>query len=81
MEDKARVAGATKQAVVASFYGTRVSATPTILPPAQSKNKGSGKRIKAGKEKAIKLQERRKRLCKMCNQLCHHDSVITNLII
>ncbi|KAJ8434373.1 hypothetical protein Cgig2_031619 [Carnegiea gigantea] len=45
-----------------------------ILPPKQCNTKGSGKRTKGGKEKAIEQQGKRLRLCKACGQQAYHYS-------
>ena len=44
-----------------------------ILPPKQCSTKGSGKRIKGGKDKVIEQQIKRLRLCKACGQQTYHD--------
>lgn len=49
-----------------SFIGSSVPKEVEILPPKQWNTKGSGKRMKGGKEKAMEQQEKRKRLCKSC---------------
>jgi len=45
-----------------------------ILPPKQCNTKGSGKRIKGGKEKVMEQQGKRLRLCKACGEQAYHDS-------
>jgi hypothetical protein len=45
-----------------------------IRPPKHSKTKGSGKRVKEDKEKAIEQQQKRARHCKTCDQYVYHDS-------
>ncbi|XP_074263147.1 uncharacterized protein LOC141585959 [Silene latifolia] len=44
-----------------------------ILPPKVSKNKGSGKRLVSGKNKAIMKAKKPKRLCAKCKRMSHHD--------
>ncbi|KAJ1381231.1 Zinc finger, PMZ-type [Sesbania bispinosa] len=57
-----------------AFIGSNIPKEVDILPPQFSKTKGSGKRIKGGKEKAIQQQQKRTRLCKACGQHAFHDS-------
>ncbi|KAK9704712.1 hypothetical protein RND81_07G006700 [Saponaria officinalis] len=45
-----------------------------ILPPRQSKNKGSGKRMVTAKKKAIKKAKKPKRRCGNCKRMSYHDS-------
>ena len=56
-----------------SFIGSSAPEHVEILPPKQSNTKGSGKRIKGGKENAME-QQKRKRLCKACGEQVYHDS-------
>ena len=56
------------------FIGSTAPEKIEILPPKQSSTKGSGKRIKGGKEQAIEQQQKRKRLCKSCGEQVYHDS-------
>ena len=55
------------------FIGSTAPEKIEILPPRQSSTKGSGKRIKGGKEQAIEQQQKRKRLCKSCGEQVYHD--------
>ncbi|XP_058769118.1 protein FAR1-RELATED SEQUENCE 5-like [Vicia villosa] len=57
-----------------SFIGFDIPKEVKIHPPQISKTKGSGKRIKGGKEKAIEQQQKRSRLCKACGQYAYHDT-------
>ncbi|KAJ1378335.1 Zinc finger, PMZ-type [Sesbania bispinosa] len=57
-----------------AFIGSNIPKEVDILPPQFSKTKGSGKRIKGGKDKAIQQQQKRTRLCKACSQHTFHDS-------
>ncbi|XP_074299110.1 uncharacterized protein LOC141630138 [Silene latifolia] len=45
----------------------------TILPPKNSKNKGTGKRLVSAKTKAIVLARKPKRKCKNCKRMTNHD--------
>ncbi|KAK9741797.1 hypothetical protein RND81_03G129000 [Saponaria officinalis] len=45
-----------------------------ILPPRQSKNKGSEKRIVTAKNKAIEKAKKQKRRCGDCKRMAYHDS-------
>ena len=56
-----------------SFIGSSVPERIDILPPNQCHTKGSGKRLKGGKEKSMEQQQKRQRLCKTCGQQSYHD--------
>ncbi|XP_074278677.1 protein FAR-RED IMPAIRED RESPONSE 1-like [Silene latifolia] len=45
----------------------------TILPPKNSKNKGTGKRLMSAKTKAMVLARKPKRKCKNCKRMTNHD--------
>ncbi|XP_074300588.1 uncharacterized protein LOC141631871 [Silene latifolia] len=45
----------------------------TILPPKNSKNKGTGKRLVSAKTKAMVLARKPKRKCKNCKRMTNHD--------
>ncbi|XP_074293662.1 uncharacterized protein LOC141620777 [Silene latifolia] len=45
----------------------------TILPPKNSKNKGTGKRLLSAKTKAMVLARKPKRKCKNCKRMANHD--------
>ena len=57
-----------------SFIGSSAPEQIDILRPKYCHTKGSGKRIKGGKEIAIEQQQKRMRLCKACGQQGYHDS-------
>ncbi|KAJ8423983.1 LOW QUALITY PROTEIN: hypothetical protein Cgig2_030084 [Carnegiea gigantea] len=50
-----------------SFIGSSAPEQIDILPPKQCNTKGSGKRLKDGKEKSMEQQAKRLRLCKACS--------------
>ena len=56
-----------------SFVGCSLPKEVEIHPPKPSSIKGSGKRIKGGKEMAIEKKEKRARHCKVCGGI-DHDS-------
>ncbi|XP_031131766.1 protein FAR-RED IMPAIRED RESPONSE 1-like [Ipomoea triloba] len=57
-----------------TFYGTPASTTITVKPPQISKNKGSGKRLKSAREKAIEKKKKDGRKCHYCDeQPARHD--------
>jgi hypothetical protein len=65
----------TKAKEVESFIGCDLPKEVEIHPPRSSKTKGSGKRIKGGKEQAIEQQQKKaKRRCNTCQQYVYHDS-------
>jgi len=57
-----------------NFIGSNISDEVEILPPQYANTKGSGKRIKSGKEKAVEQQQKKTRLCKACGEYAYHDS-------
>ena len=63
-----------KMSELESFIGSSAPDQIDILPPKQCNTKGSGKRIKGGKEKALEQQGKRLRSCKACGQQAYHDS-------
>ncbi|CAA0841204.1 Unknown protein [Striga hermonthica] len=60
--------------VFESFIGMSAPSEVSIHPPTQSKNKGSGKRMKSNKEKSIESAQKKQRLCKTCGERVGHDS-------
>ncbi|VFQ83051.1 unnamed protein product [Cuscuta campestris] len=57
-----------------NFCGTSAPSEVHVLPPAQVCMKGTGKRIKAGKEVSIEESKKTKRLCRTCKEYGFHDS-------
>ena len=57
-----------------SFIGSSAPEHIDILPPKKCNTKGSGKRLKGGKEQAMEQQQKRLRLCRGCGQQAYHDS-------
>jgi len=55
-----------------SFIGSSAQKQVEIHPPKQSNTKGVGRRIKRGKEEAIKKQKK-KRACHACRKKGNHD--------
>ncbi|XP_074290179.1 protein FAR1-RELATED SEQUENCE 1-like [Silene latifolia] len=55
------------------FLNCTASEVVTILPPKNSKNKGSGKRMLSAKTKALALVRKPKRKCKNCKRMTNHD--------
>ncbi|XP_074296930.1 protein FAR1-RELATED SEQUENCE 5-like [Silene latifolia] len=56
------------------LLGTKIPKEVVVLPPIQSKTKGSGKRMMSQKEKATKEQKKAPRKCNACGELGFHDS-------
>lgn len=63
-----------EQNIIENFIGTHVVDEITILPPNQSNNKGSRKRIVGAAEKSLGGKKRQKRKCRKCKKLVWHDS-------
>ncbi|CAA0828624.1 Protein FAR1-RELATED SEQUENCE 1 [Striga hermonthica] len=57
-----------------SFVGMAAPQEVTIHPPTHSKNKGSGKRLKSAKEKAIEQSQKKRRVCKSCGERVGHNA-------
>jgi hypothetical protein len=65
-----------RKAVIQNFLGTTIPDEINILPPKHSKTKGSGRggrRLRSAREKAVE-NNKAKRLCKSCGEMCNHDS-------
>jgi len=65
-----------KNAEIGILIGTNMHMEIRILPPMQSKNKGSGtggKRLLSTREKEEKKAKKPPRLCACCKQMVHHD--------
>ncbi|XP_074304264.1 protein FAR-RED IMPAIRED RESPONSE 1-like [Silene latifolia] len=56
------------------LLGTKIPAEVVVLPPIQSKTKGSRKRMMSQKEKATKEHNKAPRKCNACGELGFHDS-------
>ena len=65
---------ASKMTELESFIRSSAPYQLDILPPKQSHTKGSGKRLRGGKEKAMEQQGKQLRLCKACGKQAYHDS-------
>lgn len=63
-----------KNAELEMLIGTKIPSEVTILPPKQSKNKGSGKRLVSEREKAAEQRKKAPRLCAFCGKVGFHDS-------
>ncbi|KAH9610286.1 hypothetical protein KSS87_004290 [Heliosperma pusillum] len=63
----------TKQQELEMLLGCRSSTELHILPPVESKNKGSGKRLTSKKQQCIAKVQKPKRFCNNCKQMAHHD--------
>ena len=74
MKDWNGSASESKLSELESFIGSSSPNQIDIFPPKQCNTKGSGQRIKGGKEKAMYQQSKSLRLCKACGQQAYHDS-------
>ncbi|KAK9756159.1 hypothetical protein RND81_01G077600 [Saponaria officinalis] len=63
-----------KQQEMEMLIGCSTANEVRILPPRQSKNKGSGKRMVTSKTKAIEKAKKPKRRCGNCKRMSYHDS-------
>ncbi|XP_074283170.1 uncharacterized protein LOC141607715 [Silene latifolia] len=63
----------TKEQELEMLLGCSAKSNIIVLPPKIAKNKGSGKRMKSNKDKAIEKASKPKRLCNNCKQMENHD--------
>ncbi|CAA0805902.1 Protein FAR1-RELATED SEQUENCE 1 [Striga hermonthica] len=57
-----------------SFVGMSAPSEVSIHSPTQSKNKGSGRRMKTNKEKSIETSNKKRRICKLCGGRAGHNA-------
>jgi len=77
MKKKMAVSGAkaiSKTKDLESFVGCSLPDEIKIHLPNPFNTKGSGKRIKGGKEVAMDQQQKRQRHCSVCGQYAYHDA-------
>ena len=60
--------------IIENLIGSRIVEEINVLPPHQSNNKGSRKRIIGSAEKSASSKTRHKRECKTCGEMAFHDS-------
>ncbi|KAJ8424069.1 hypothetical protein Cgig2_028742 [Carnegiea gigantea] len=78
LKELKELAGGTSESKMSELKSFIRSSAPEridILPPKHCHTKGSGKRLKGGKEKAIEQQQKRKRICKVCGEQSYHEVV------
>ncbi|XP_019190597.1 PREDICTED: protein FAR1-RELATED SEQUENCE 5-like [Ipomoea nil] len=63
-----------KGVAIAALCGVEPPTSITIKPPAQAKNKGTGKRIKSQRELAIERSGKACRKCGVCGEYAHHNA-------
>ncbi|KAK9755273.1 hypothetical protein RND81_01G014300 [Saponaria officinalis] len=63
----------TKRQELEMLLGCSYSTEVRILPPVESKNKGSGKRLSSKRQQGIAKAQKPKRFCNNCKQMTHHD--------
>ncbi|XP_074310709.1 protein FAR1-RELATED SEQUENCE 7-like [Silene latifolia] len=63
----------TKHQELEMLLGVKSSSEVRILPPVQSKNKGTGKRLMSKKDQSVAKAQKPKRFCNNCKQMAHHD--------
>ncbi|KAK1360903.1 hypothetical protein POM88_045377 [Heracleum sosnowskyi] len=74
IEEKFHKSAATKDDMIEEHFGVRPSGASSVLPPLQSNNKGSRKRILGPAEKSCDGRKRKLKNCKSCKALVFHDS-------
>ncbi|KAL8098130.1 uncharacterized protein LOC141685231 [Apium graveolens] len=72
--DKFQIFGVTKDDMLQECFGVRPYGLSNVLPPLQSNNKGSRKRIACSAELSYDGKKRKLRMCKTCNSKGYHDS-------
>ncbi|XP_074293309.1 protein FAR1-RELATED SEQUENCE 2-like [Silene latifolia] len=63
-----------KNAEIGMLLGTSIPSEIKVLPPRQCKNKGSGKRLIAQRERAGEVNKKALRKCRACGEMANHDS-------
>ncbi|KAK9740487.1 hypothetical protein RND81_03G039100 [Saponaria officinalis] len=63
-----------KKLEIEILLGSKIPTQATVLPPKQSKNKGSGRRMISVKEKAVEEHSKPLRKCRACGKMANHDS-------
>ncbi|XP_074288470.1 protein FAR1-RELATED SEQUENCE 5-like [Silene latifolia] len=71
--DACRFEKLTKHQELEMLLGVKSSSEVRILPPVQSKNKGTGKRLMSKKDHSVAKAQKPKRFCNNCKQMAHHD--------
>ncbi|KAK9749692.1 hypothetical protein RND81_02G144000 [Saponaria officinalis] len=62
-----------KKSEIEILLGSKIPTQATVLPPKQSKDKGSGRRMISEKEKAVEQHSKPLRKCNACGQMANHD--------
>ncbi|KAK9751032.1 hypothetical protein RND81_02G237200 [Saponaria officinalis] len=62
-----------KKSEIEILLGSKIPTQATVLPPKQSKNKGSGRRMISEKEMAVEQHSKPLRKCNACGQMANHD--------
>ncbi|KAK9671430.1 hypothetical protein RND81_12G029800 [Saponaria officinalis] len=57
------------------LLGSKIPTQATVLPPKQSKNKGSGRRMISEKEKSVEQHSKPLRKCRACGEMANHDRI------
>ncbi|KAK9740600.1 hypothetical protein RND81_03G046900 [Saponaria officinalis] len=63
-----------KKSEIEILLGSKIPTQATVLPPKQSKNKGSRRRMISEKEKALEEHSKPLRKCRARGQMANHDS-------
>nr|GMC53183.1 protein FAR1-RELATED SEQUENCE 5-like [Ipomoea batatas] len=58
---------------IEAIVGSRITGEIRIKPPKFANNKGSGKRLKSNKEKAIEKSKKKSRACATCGGRGHNS--------
>ncbi|KAL8106788.1 hypothetical protein AgCh_023526 [Apium graveolens] len=74
VDDKFQSRGISKDDILQECFAVRPSGSGTVLPPLQTNNKGSRKRINSAAELGRDGKKRKLRICKTCNTEGYHDS-------
>ncbi|KAK1385490.1 hypothetical protein POM88_023225 [Heracleum sosnowskyi] len=74
IEQKFHKSAVTKDDMLEEHFGVRPSGASSVLPPLQSNNKGSRKRILGPAEISCDGKKRKMKNCRNCKALAFHDS-------
>lgn len=67
------VASSSRNDIIAEHIGCTRPVERIIQNPKESRNKGCGRRLKSGKEKALEQHGKDKRICSFCKKAANHD--------
>ncbi|KAH6815619.1 hypothetical protein C2S51_020439 [Perilla frutescens var. frutescens] len=73
-DDNISSSASIKKKLFDQYYDSNTPTEVSVLPPNQVKTKGSGRRLKPGKEKDMERKSKPPRMCNKCKQMSYHDA-------